>query len=751
MKRRTKRRKGLKPSLWVGLKPFGFGEQRPNNYKEVFRAVAENRGNARYAWRILKDGCCDGCALGTTGMHDWTIEGVHLCNIRLRLLRLNTMPALDVSLLDDVSELEKMSSKELRDLGRLPYPMIRRPGDKGFTRISWEEALDLAVAAIKGTTPDRLGFYLTSRGMPNESYYAAQKAVRAMGTNSIDNAARVCHSPSTSALKQQLGIAATSCSYTDWVGSDLIVFIGSNVANNQPVAMKYLYLARKAGTKVVCINPYLEPGMDRYWIPSSPESAVFGTKITDRFFQINVGGDIAFLTGVLKAMIEAGTVDRSFIERHTTGFDDVVSHTGAVTWEDLERGAGCDRSAMKDLASLLGTSKTAVFVWSMGVTQHVFGENNVRSIVNLALTKGFLGRRRCGVMPIRGHSGVQGGAEMGAYSTAFPGGLPVDEANAAQMSQTWGFEVPPGPGLTVAEMLDAAHEGDLELLFSAGGNFTEVLPDPVRVRRSLANVPLRMHMDICLSSQMFVGAKEAVVLLPAATRYEIPGGVTETSTERRVIFSPEIPGPRIGEARGEWEVFGDLAARVRPEVADLVMFSSTHAVREEIARVIPNYEGIQHLRVKGDQFQYGGAHLCWQWKFPTADGKAHFQSVALPDQRIPEGHFVVATRRGKQFNSMVHERKDALTGAVREAILMNESDAKELRLADGDAIVLRSPSGSLRGSVLLAPVQPGSLQVHWPEGQVLIESGPRSPEADIPDYNAVVTVEPAPLETGDVA
>ncbi|MBK5227920.1 MAG: FdhF/YdeP family oxidoreductase [Actinobacteria bacterium] len=746
-----KRRKGLKPSLWVGLKPFGFGEQRPNNYKEVFRAVAENRDNARYAWRILKDGCCDGCALGTTGLHDWTIEGVHLCNIRLRLLRLNTMPALDVSLLDDVSELEKLSSKELRALGRLPYPMIRRPGDKGFSRISWDEALDLAAAAIKGTTPDRLGFYLTSRGMPNESYYAAQKAVRAMGTNSIDNAARVCHSPSTSALKQQLGIAATSCSYTDWIGSDLIVFIGSNVANNQPVAMKYLYLARKAGTKVVCINPYLEPGMDRYWIPSSPESAVFGTKITDRFFQINVGGDIAFLTGVLKAMIEAGDVDRSFIELHTTGFDDVVSHTGAITWEDLERGAGCDRSAMKDLAGLLGTSKTAVFVWSMGVTQHVFGEDNVRSIVNLALTKGFLGREQCGVMPIRGHSGVQGGAEMGAYSTAFPGGLPVDDVHAAQMSENWGFEVPVGPGLTVAEMLDAAHEGDLELLFSAGGNFIEVLPDPVRVIRSLANVPLRMHMDICLSSQMFVGAKEAVVLLPAATRYEIPGGVTETSTERRVIFSPEIPGPRIGEARGEWEVFGDLAARVRPEIADRVRFSSTHAVREEIARVIPNYEGIQHLRVKGDHFQYGGAHLCPQWKFPTADGKAHFQKVALPDQRIPEGHFVVATRRGKQFNSMVHERKDALTGAVREAILMNESDARELRLADGDAIILRSPSGSLRGSVLLAPVQPGSLQVHWPEGQVLIESGPRSPEAGIPDYNAVVTVEPAPLETGDVA
>ena len=513
----------LKPSLWVGLKPFGVGEQRPNNYKEIFRAVAENRDNARYAWRILKDGCCDGCALGTTGLHDWTIEGVHLCNIRLRLLRLNTMPALDVSLLDDISELHTMSSKDLRALGRLPYPMVRRPGDRGFTRITWDEALDIGAAAIKRSTPDRLGFYLTSRGMPNESYYAAQKAVRAMGTNSIDNAARVCHSPSTSALKQQLGIAATSCSYTDWVGSDLIVFVGSNVANNQPVGMKYLYLARKAGTKVVCVNPYREPGMDRYWIPSSPESAVFGTKITDRFFQINVGGDIPFLTGVMKAMIEGEHLDRSFIDRYTTGFDELTEHVAGLSWEQLENGAGCERSAMEELAVMLGAAKTAVFVWSMGVTQHVFGEDNVRSIVNLALTKGFLGRDRCGVMPIHGHSGVQGGAEMGAYSTAFPGGLPVDDINAAQMAEQWGFDVKAGAGFTAAEMLDSAHRGDLDLLFSAGGNFLEVLPDPGRVREALSNVPVRMHMDICLSSQMFVDAEDAVVLLPAATRYEIPG------------------------------------------------------------------------------------------------------------------------------------------------------------------------------------------------------------------------------------
>ena len=197
------------------------------------------------------------------------------------------MPPLDPALLADVARAaRRCAAHELRALGRLPYPMLRRRGEPGFTPDL------LGRGARAGRRADRAsrartgcGFYLTSRGMSNETYYAAQKAVRAIGTNSIDNAARVCHSPSTFGLKEALGVGATTCSYTDWIGTDLIVFIGSNVANNQPVTTKYLHLAKKAGTKVVVVNPYREPGMERYWIPSKPESALFGTKIADRLLR----------------------------------------------------------------------------------------------------------------------------------------------------------------------------------------------------------------------------------------------------------------------------------------------------------------------------------------------------------------------------------------------------------------------------------------------------------------------------------
>jgi molybdopterin-dependent oxidoreductase alpha subunit len=735
------------PELWASLKPFGLGEQHSRNFWEVFRAIWENRDQLPYAYRILNKGVCDGCSLGTTGMADWTMNSIHLCNIRLRLLRLNTMQALDSNILANVSRLESMRSRDLRALGRLPHPMIRRRGLPGFKRISWDQALNEIVGKIKTTRPERLYFYMTSRGVPNETYYAAQKAVRALGTNNIDNAARVCHSPSTFALKAAVGAAATTCSYSDLIGTDLVVFFGSNVANNQPVMMKYLYYARKAGTKVAVVNPYHEPAMERYWVPSDVESALFGTKIAEEFFQVRASGDMAFLNGTLKHVIGEGWMDGNFIRDHTVGFDEVKKNLESVSWEELEAASGVSRNRMRDFARMVADAKRAVFVWGMGITQHIAGENNVHAIINLALAKGFVGREGCGLMPVRGHSGVQGGAEMGAYATSFPGGLAINKDNAAKFSALWGFPVPDQVGMTTADMLDAAQREELDLLWSMGGDFREVMPDPESIERALERIPLRVHQDIVLSSQMLLEPAETVILLPATTRYEIPGGVTETSTERRVIFSPEIPGPRIDEARSEWEVFLEIARLAKPELAGQLSFANTDAMRAEIAAAIPAYKGIQTLKKKGDSFQCGGAALCANWTFATPDGKAHFKPVTPPEIEVPAGAFRVVTRRAKQFNSMVHEDIDASTTATRDAIMMNPDDARNLHLKTGDRACLRNDFGIYAGEVLVADVAAGTIEVHWPEGNVLVNPQARSPLAKIPAYKefwaAVETAEKA--------
>ncbi len=725
----------------MGFKPYGAGETKPNHYKEIVKTVWENRRNLRYAWRILRRGVCDGCALGVAGFHDWTISGVHLCMTRLDLLKVNTMDALDPSALADVESLRALSGKELRDLGRLPHPMVRRKGERGFRRVGWDDALDLVADRLGAAGPDRFGMYLTARGLTNETYYVAQKLVRFLGSNNIDNAARVCHAPSTMVLKQTIGAAATTVSYTDVIGTDLVVLIGSNAANAQPVFMKYLFLARQRGAKVAVVNPLREPGLERYWVPSNVESALFGTKMADEFFGVHVGGDVAFFNGVLKEILTDQVVDREFVRAHTTGFDELVAELDQQSFDELERASGASRADMARFARLYASAGSAVLVWSMGITQHEHGADNVAAIVNLALARGNVGRPDAGLMPIRGHSGVQGGAEMGAYATAMPGGLPVTPENAAAVADAYGFPVRGEPGLSAAEMVEAAGHEQLDVLYSSGGNFLEVLPDPPAVEAALAKVPLRVHQDIVVSSQMLVDPGDTVVLLPAATRYEQRDGGTQTTTERRILFSPEIPGSRVGEARSEWEIFVDLARRIDPSRSHLMDFDSGSAIREEIARVVPSYAGVEGLRDTGDQVQWGGERLCEGPegpKFATTDGKARFTSVRPPSS-APTNGLRLSTRRGKQFNTMVHAEVDPLTGAARDSILISDVDADRLGLPESAPVLVRSSHGEMRALVKRAPLRPGNVQVFYPEGNVLLPAGHRD-RSGVPDYNTTVEV-----------
>ncbi len=512
------------------------------------------------------------------------------------------------------------------------------------------------------------------------------------------------------------------------------MFIGSDVANNQPVVMKYLEIAKKQGTKVAVINPFREPGMERYWVPSSLSSALFGTRIADAFFPIRVGGDIAFINGVLKHLIANGWVDHQFIHDHTAGWDELTKALERQSFDELERFSGASRQSMLSFAQMYAQAKTAVFVWSMGVTMHRYGVSNVKAIVNLALARGMVGKPQTGLMAIRGHSGVQGGAEMGAVPNAFPGGVPVEGKGAKEFAELWGFEMPSWRGYWVAEMIDAAYRSQLDVLYCVGSNLFGVLPDSHYVKQALMKIPLRVHHDIVLNPQMLLEPAKTVLLLPATTRYEMAGGNTETTTERRVIFNPEIPGPRVPDARDEWQVLVEIAQRVKPDRGHLIAFSSTQPIREEIARIVPFYEGIQRLCKAGDQFQWGGERLCEGSKFATPDGRARFTPLIPPQKEVPEGWFELTTRRSKQFNSMVFGDRDGLTTAQRDEVLMAPEDMERLNLRDGDKVIVRSETGELRARVVKGKTHPGVLVAHWPEANALIRRGVCDPECGIPAY-----------------
>jgi predicted molibdopterin-dependent oxidoreductase YjgC len=303
----------------------------------------------------------------------------------------------------------------------------------------------------------------------------------------------------------------------------------------------------------------------------------------------------------------------------------------------------------------------------------------------------------------------------------------------------WGFEPPSWKGIPATSVILAAEQGKIDALWQSGGNFSQTLPEPRRVDRALGSIPLRIHQDIVVNRSMLIDPSDTVLLLPTRTRYEQTGGGTETSTERRIIYSPEIPGPRPGEARDEWEIPVLVARKFNPALAQTVFpWRDTQDIRDEIDRVCPTYRGIAQLKKKGDQFQYGGPRLLEE-TFPTPDGKGHFSVLDLPEEKAAPGRFLLSTRRGKQFNSIVHSDFDPLNGARRDHIIMAAEDAARLSLADDAAIVLRNSHGEFRGRVKIGRIKAGCLQGHWPEVNLLVPAG-RLDESGVPDYNAEVEV-----------
>ena len=309
---------------------------------------------------------------------------------------------------------------------------------------------------------------------------------------------------------------------------------------------------------------------------------MFGTKMTDEFFSVHTGGDVAFVNGVLEVLLAEGGIDRGFVRDHTEGFDELLAELEGESFADLERQSGASRADMERFAAMYAAAPSAVLVWSMGITQHERGSDGVAAVVNLGLARGNVGRPGAGLMPIRGHSGVQGGAEMGADATVFPGGVPITPESAAALSETYGFPVSARPGLTAEAMVEAGRAA-IDVLYSSGGNFLEVLPDPefvtARWPDPAAGAPGHRRVEPDAGRP---GRHRGVCCpRPLATRQR--DGGTETTTERRIAFSPEIPGPRVGEAWSEWEIFVDLARHVDPARAELASFSSGQEIRDEIA------------------------------------------------------------------------------------------------------------------------------------------------------------------------
>jgi molybdopterin-dependent oxidoreductase alpha subunit len=733
-------------ALWRWLRrvvPFGLlVATKPRHYREMLRMLWRNRGRWRYGMRILQHGVCDGCSLGPRGLRDDVIPGVHLCLTRLGLLSLNTMGPIPERALADIGALRAMSNEQLHRLGRVPYPLLRKPGDPGFRRITWEEAARLAAEAMLPCDGDRMAFFVSSRGLTNEAYYAIQKLARIAGSANVDSCARLCHAASASGLKQTLGWGAPTCSLSDMIGTDLLVLIGTDLANNQPVTTKYMHFAKQQGTRIVVVNPFREPALERYWVPSVARSALWGTALMDDFFAVRPGGDIAFMLGALKALDARSLFDESFIAERTVGFGALRDEVHAREWDEIVDAAGVSREEIERFATLYGAAERAVILYSMGLTQYAFGVDNVKMVVNLALARGNVGRDKAGIIPIRGHSGVQGTAECGVDADKLPGAVDITDESCARMEKLWGHAIPRKKGLKAAHALDAAARGEIDVMYLVGGNFLDTMPDPENARAGLAKPRLRIHQDIVLNTSTLVDAGQMVLVLPAQTRYE--SGGTSTSTERRVRYSPPIEDPdgvQVPEARAEWQIPALIGRTLSPANKPLFAWQSAADVRREMERVMPLYAGIGELKQEGQWVQWGGARL-GQNGFPNMpDGRATFSRVAIPMPSLPTGKLMLTTRRGKQFNSITYGAKDPITGAARrDVVWFHAEDLRALGVREGERVLIRSELGNMEATARVGPCRRRHAQAFWPEANAVI-ARKYDPVSGEPDYNAVVSVE----------
>jgi molybdopterin-dependent oxidoreductase alpha subunit len=633
-----------------------------------------------------------------------------------------------------LAELARLTSARLERLGRLAFPIIAGPGDSHFRRIGWQQALARVTGALRAADPQQVFFYLSGRSS-NEGAFLSQLVARAYGTPHIHNCSYYCHSASSVALKQVYGSGTASVVLQDLDRTDLCLIAGANPASNHPRMISRLVHLRRRGGKVIVVNPLRELGLVRFRVPSDWRSLLFGSRIADIYLQPHVGSDQALFLALLKGVVERGGVDQAFVDRHTSGWPDVRQQAADADWDQLCGACGVDRGQIDRAVEALVGAESGVCMWAMGLTHHGHGVDNITALANLALARGWLGRPGCGLLPIRGHSNVQGVGSMGVVPT-------LSEAVALRLEQACGVTPPRSPGQHTMASMEAAAAGQVQAAVLLGGNLYASNPDLDWASAALGKIGLTFNLTTTLNLGHIHGRGRTTIIVPVLARDEEPHPTTQESMFNYVRLS-EGGAPAVeGELRAEVQVMADLAEGILGGgPLDPDDLRSTDWLRRQIARVVPGYGAItrvQQQSPQGGEFQIGGRTFHAP-RFSTPDGRARFSVTRLPDLTLGEGEFRLMTLRSEgQFNTVVYEEQDLYRGNTRrQVVMMNADDAARLGLAEGSPVRVQTEAGSLEVAAALVQIPPGNLAMYFPEANVLV---PRriDPRSMTPAFKSVV-------------
>ena len=369
-----------------------------------------------------------------------------------------------------IAQLSKFTPYQMEHSGRLVKPLILKKGSQHYQPITWSEAMERIVKKLRATKPRRSFWYFSGRSS-NEAGFLLQLFARLYGTNHVNNCSYYCHQASGVGLTSVIGTGAGTIKLDDLEKSDFVMLIGGNPASNHPRMMRSLMMVRRRGGKVVVVNPMIETGLVNFSVPSDPVSLLFGTKIASTYVQPCLGGDLAFIYGIMKRLKEMHAlghretsepiVDEKFLADHTQGWDALAERLESLSWDEIVKKSGVKKEEIDDIATQYAASKRAVFSWTMGVTHHLHGSATVQAIAQLALMRRMIGRPGAGLQPIRGHSNIQGMGTVGVTPK-------LKDKIFERLESELGVTLPTFPGFDTLECLEAADRGDMQFAFCLG-------------------------------------------------------------------------------------------------------------------------------------------------------------------------------------------------------------------------------------------------------------------------------------------
>jgi formate dehydrogenase alpha subunit len=605
---------------------------------------------------------------------------------------------------------------------RLTKPLMKKNGK--FVEISWDEALNVVTEKLKRCSPDAVAV-LSSAKCTNEENYLMMKFARAvLKTNSVDHCARLCHASTVVGLGKTFGSGAMTNSIGELEDADCIFVIGSNTTEQHPLIARYIMRARAKGTKLIVADPRLIPL----------------TQFADYHLRQRPGTDVALLNGFMNVILNEGLEDKKFINERTEGFEELKEVVKKYTPEEVEKITGIPKELIIEASRIYAKAKSASLVYSMGITQHTTGVDNVVSCSNLAMLTGNVGRPSTGVNPLRGQSNVQGACDVGALPNVYSGYQSVSDENThAKFEKAWDTELPSKPGLTVVEMMNEAAKGNLKAIYIMGENPMLSDPDINHVKKALENLEFLVVQDIFLTET----AQLADIVLPGTSYAERDG--TFTATDRRVQRIRKAIEP-MGESKPDWQIICELARKMGSQGFE---YSSPAEIMDEIASVTPIYGGIGYERIEDIGLQWpcpskehSGTPYLHKEKFSRGKGKffgIEFKEAAeLPDADYP---FILTTGRTifHYHTGTMTRRTEALNREVPTGYVeINFKDAEKLNIFDGEIVSVKSRRGKIEVKVQATRRVPEGvifIPFHFAESPAnALTNSAFDPVAKIPEY-----------------